>query len=85
MKLALWLSLIGIVTVIVAGVVGDHSGYAIYVLLFGAALILVPWVIYGVSVVVFFLGSYLLVIFILGLTYRDLVTVIDREDEDVTI
>ncbi len=65
MKLALWLSLLGIITFVVGGsmlfsALGDRSGnsYAVYVLLLGAALIFVPWAAYGVSVVAFILGAY---------------------------
>lgn len=65
MKLSLWLSIIGIVAGVVGGSMlfrdlgetrGSHLG--IYILLSGAALIFVPWAIYGISVVVNLLGSY---------------------------
>ncbi len=59
MKFVIWLSLIGIVT-FAAGSVrlmlelgnegGRHSSYGIYVMLAGAALVFVPWAVYGVSV-----------------------------------
>ncbi len=65
MKLAIWLSLIGVVAFVVGGSMlkrdleatsGNFLG--IYVYLSGAALIFVPWAIYGISVVINLLGSY---------------------------
>ena len=53
MKLAFWLSLLGII-VAIAGVAAMSS----YILLIGAALILVSWAIYGVATVASILAAY---------------------------
>jgi hypothetical protein len=65
MKLAVWLSLLGIAVVIAGGLTLLHdlggrnsTSYAPYILWSGVALILVPWTAAGLQVFIVILGTY---------------------------